>query len=315
MGKLLSRTAAAKMLGCTPQTVTNYARRGLIDEIHRELAGRDGYYYDSDQLSALMPALTEMALLEARIAEKKATLEAQERELDAAKENARRELVRYHGGQKTWQRYRELVAGAYAFAGKVGPGRTSVFDGKVLERLLALEDFDTICAKLKTTPFKVNAAISRIVRRMLTTKSMEESLEEVTRGVEKVLADNRRLQKAYELQEAMADVRAMTSSSALGSEMAELARRLYPLKGMRICSLHFSERAETVLRGMGLTTLFDLVGVTEGDILQRKGAGQKTVDEIRGRLEGMELSLGMHETSLRGLGFDYLKDEPFFVKK
>ena len=115
MGKLLSRTAAAKMLGCNPQTITNYVRYGLIDEVHREMKGRDGFYYDSDQLASLAPHLTEIAELEGRIAGRKEELRQQERELEEARERTRKEFLRLAGGKKTWNKFQELVAGAYAF--------------------------------------------------------------------------------------------------------------------------------------------------------------------------------------------------------
>lgn len=88
------------MLGCNPQTITNYVRYGLIDEVHREMKGRDGFYYDSDQLASLAPHLTEIAVLEGRIAGRKEELRQQERELEEARERTRKEFLRLAGGEE-----------------------------------------------------------------------------------------------------------------------------------------------------------------------------------------------------------------------
>lgn len=309
MGKLLSRTAAAKMLGCNPQTITNYVRYGLIDEVHREMKGRDGFYYDSDQLASLAPHLTEIAELEGRIAGRKEELRQQERELEEARERTRKEFLRLAGGKKTWNKFQELVAGAYAFAGKITPGSKERFRVAVLQGILNLEDFDSICKKLNASPYKVNTAVSEIARRMLKIKNMEERLDEVTRDVDKVFADNKRLLLSCELMEAMQDERVVTSGSSLRNEVEELARKLYPLRKMRISSLSFSTRAESALEALGVRTLFELVGVTEEQLRGCRGTGGKTVDEIKQRLQEMGLSLGMHQLNRRGLGFDYIRME------
>ena len=53
MGKMISRTAVAKILGCTNQTITNYIEKGLLDVSIHAQKGRQGLFFDEDQVRAL----------------------------------------------------------------------------------------------------------------------------------------------------------------------------------------------------------------------------------------------------------------------
>ena len=304
MGKLLSRAAAAAMLRCTPQTITNYVRYGLIDEIHRELNGRDGYYYDEDQLSALAPHLRDITELEGEIQRRREALLEDERALERARDEARSEFIRLAGGKKTWAKVRDLIVGAYAFAGKMKPSWESHFDACVLERILALEDFDTICASLKATPFRVNAAVSRIARRMLSMRNMQKEYEEIKEELRRVREDNRRLKEAYDFQRAVkGPVEELTQEQ---KALLESVKELLPLQEVKISSLGLSTRTQGILFIVGVDTLFDLVGRKEEDIAKVRNCGKKTMDELRELLSSRGLSFGMHDIDAMHLNNDYI---------
>ena len=282
MGKLLSRAAAAKMLGCTPQTVSNYVNSGLIDEVRRRQNGRDTLFYDEEQLSALIPHLKEMGELEERVARQKQELIQEQQELAKAREKARREFLRVSGGQKTFNRFRQLAMVAYDYAGPVNP-HADRFTAKVLEKLLSLEDFDTVCKELQASPYKVDTAISRIARRMYKMRNIVTEINAIRKEQQKVLEENARLK------EENARLRGVKREIASDAREDE---HFLSLKGVSIGCLPLSARTQTALARGGIDTLNDLVRYRSQDLKKLYGLGEKGLKEI----EEMLYSFGLdHE--------------------
>ena len=220
-------------------------------------------------------------------------------------EKTRREFVRLAGGVKTWNRVRELVMAAYAYAAGVKPPLEK-FDARVLGAFLQLESFDSVCGRLKASPYKVDADVSRICRRMLTVTSMKIEMETLRRENSRLWEDNRRLRKACELKEA---VSAVDTGKPSGDAVPEgEAERLLSLRNEHIGSLKLSLSAENAILRAGVKTLFDLVGLNEGDFKRISRAKAPVMNEIRRALSSRGLSFGMHTMNLSGLGHDYLRE-------
>ena len=111
---------------------------------------------------------------------------------------ARREFVRLSGGAKTWNRVRELVMAAYAYAAGVKPPLWEKFDARVLGAFLQLETYDEVCSTLRASPYKVDAAVSRICRRLLAIPPMKAGMEALRKENRRLWEDNHLLQKACE---------------------------------------------------------------------------------------------------------------------
>ncbi len=279
MGKLLSRAAAAKMLDCAPQTVSNYVSCGLIDEVRRPQNGRDTLLYDEDQLSALVPHLEEMGELEERVARQKQELIQEQQELAKAREKARKEFLRVSGGQKTFKRFRQLAMVAYDYAGPVNP-RVDRFTAKVLEKLLSLEDFDTVCKELQASPYKVDTAISRIAHRMYKMRNIVTEINAIRREQKMVLDENARLR------EENARLRGVKREIASDAREDE---HVLSLKEVSIGCLPLSARTQTALTRGGIETLYDLVKYRNQDLKKIYGLGNNGLKEI----EELLLSYGI----------------------
>lgn len=281
MGKLLSRAAAAKMLGCAPQTISNYVSSGLIDEVRRHQNGRDTLLYDEDQLSALVPHLKEMGELKERVARQKQELIQELQELAKAREKARKDFLRVSGGQKTFNRFRHLAMVAYDYAGPVNP-HADRFTAKVLEKLLSLEDFDTVCKELQASPYKVDTAISRIAHRMYKMRNIVTEINAIRKEQQKVLEENARLK---EENARLRGVKREIASDAWEDE------HFLSLKEVSIGCLPLSARTQTVLTRGGIETLYDLVKYRNQDLKKIYGLGNNGLKEI----EEMLLSFGLSE--------------------
>lgn len=238
--------------------------------------------------------------LQTRIEEKRLSLLEEERTLDRAREEARREFIRLAGGRKTWKRMQELVMATYAFAGNLTPSWLTSFDEKVLQMILSLEDYDAICRTLDTTPARVDGAVSRIARRMLTMRSMQKEYEAMRAELERVREDNRRILKEYRLQSEMTCGKDGLTSRAESPEISEEARRLLPLKDIRVSSLGLPVRAVRVLSAMSVETLYDLVGLREEILKKVRNCGRKSIEEIKEVLSSRGLSFGMHDALRMG---------------
>jgi len=318
MGKLLSRTAAADMLVCTPQTISNYAKSGLIDEVVRVFNGRRGLFYDEDQLRALAPQLTELSVLQGRVIDARVALEKEKKELEEERALARKQFLRSSGGKRTWNKVRELVLAAYTFAGRLTPVVRDGFQKEVLSRLLDLEDIDRICAVLKASPKKVNEAVSKISRRMIGIKTMQiemgkkAEMEEMNNKVAAVWEDNRRLQRAYELQSAIADC-IVGAPPLSGQEVHAKAKKLEFARSIPLSALKMSTRAESAVQELGIATLYDLAGLDKQDFHSVRGVGLTTIDEFEALLRGFGLEIGMHDGRLpKSLSYNYIRQQGLF---
>ena len=219
---------------------------------------------------------------------------------------ARHEFVRLSGGAKTWNRVRELVLAAYAYAAGVKPPLWEKFDARVLGAFLQLETYDEVCSSLRASPYKVDAAVSRICRRLLAIPPMKAGMEALRKENRRLWEDNHLLQKACETGEAL---RAVAKGETSGNPVLDgEAARLLPLRNEHIGSLKLSLTAEDTILRAGVRTLFDLVGLTEGDFKRLSRAKAPVMGEIRRALSSRGLSFGMHTMNLSGLGQDYLRE-------
>lgn len=276
MAEFISRSEAARLLGCTPQTISNYVKAGFIDEFRREKTGRPGIYYDKSQVEALVPEFRELDELKARIEQEKEALHDELMQLGERRRLARERLKSFVHGEKTWKRYKEIIEGALGFV--VGGKGLSYFDRRILSYLLELEDFETICIFTGASTQEVNGAVGRILRYL----SELESVEETLRENEMLRQANRKMNRLY--------FHGDGEHETGREEAISLARRLYPYP-VRVTELGLSPKALSPLLKLGVKTLYDLVGYSKEEIAGIKGIGPGCVSEIVDTVEGMGLSL------------------------
>ena len=284
MGKLISRAAAAEILGCNPQTITNYAEKGLLDVSYREQKGRLGYFFDEVQVRALAPKLHDMAELEVAIEKEKDTLKEQIASLHKAQEDAREEFIRINGGKKTWAHFCGLVAGAYAFVEKLTPVAKTKYEADVLSRILSLQNYDDIVRETKSTPYRVKAAVTSIAKRMLKVPTLTKQYEDMSRELARVTEENVRLKTALAFK---ARAEHVTIMSDVKDEVAETSREA--LLATPVESMGFSKPTLRALQKNDIKTLSDIVSMKEIAFWDLKGVGTQTIEEVTKILYGAGL--------------------------
>lgn len=284
MGKLVSRAAAAEILGCSPQTITNYVEKGLLDVSYREQKGRQGYFFDEDQVCALTPKLHDVAELESVIEKEKEVLKEQIASLHKAQEDAREEFVRINGGKKTWAHFCGLVAGAYAFVEKLTPVTKTKYEADVLSRILSLQSYDDIVRETKSTPYRVKTAVTSIAKRMLKVPTLAKQYEDMSSELAKVMEENARLKTALAFK---ASAERVAIRTEVKDEVAETSQDA--LLSTPIESMGFSKPTLRALQKNDIKTLSDIVCMKETAFWDLKGVGTQTVDEVTKALRGAGL--------------------------
>ncbi len=76
-------------------------------------------------------------------------------------------------------------------------------------------------------------------------------------------------------------------------ELSEEAAKQVEKLCMKVDSLELSVRAVNVLQALQITTLGELIGRNESELLKHRNCGKKTVQEIREKLAELNLAIGM----------------------
>ena len=297
MGKMISRAAAAKLLGCSEQTVTNYAERGLIDCAYREQKGRTGYFFDEDQVVALAPKLRCIAELDEAIAQEKEKLLEEQKELSKAREKAREDFLKINGGKRTYYHIVELVAGAYAFVDKLTPGTRSQYEADILSRFLAMQTMEEIMKATKSSKYKVEKAVDAIARRMLKIPTLTQEYNRIKKENEKLVKEKELLRKENESLRELRVFREQSERVVIqkikaGEQVAETPVLPKPhLKSYTVDEMGFTSHVVKSLKNAGIFTLYDIIQYTERELSDLKGISVERADEIARYVSSLGLSL------------------------
>ena len=250
----------------------------------REQKGRQGYFFDEDQVRALVPKLHDVADLEAVVEKEKEALKEQIASLQKAQEDARQEFFRITVGKKTWAHFCGLVAGAYAFVDRLTPVTKNRYEADVLSRILALQSIDDILRETKSTPYRVKAAVTSIAKRMLKVPTLTKQYEDMSRELAMVTEENVRLKTALSFK---ARAERVTISKIEKEEVAVTSQEA--LLATLVESMGFSKPTLRALEKNGIKTVSDIVGMKEMAFWDLKGVGMQTVQEVTKVLRGAGL--------------------------
>ncbi len=180
MGKKISRNQAADVLGCTPQTVSNYAAKGLIDEFRT--TGANGHVYctyDEEQLRSLRPELTELSTLQERIESERNALYNEQHRVLEWRENARKDLYRFARTSNQQRAMMRFLTGVCTFASHRHPEWDKHLDGAILRRIISFDSIDDAANFLGVSTLRVENALHRLGRRLAESSSMDEEISKL----------------------------------------------------------------------------------------------------------------------------------------
>ncbi len=294
--KLISRTAAAKLLDCTPQTVTNYAKQGLIDEVCRENSGRATLFYDEDQLRALIPDLHELEELKAKVEAEKELLRRELANLTRDREEARKQHLKINGGKKTLAHVRELIKGAYTYVQKSNTLAKTKLEEEVLGGLLDGKTLEEIKVETMATEYRINKVVKDIAQRLAYIPTLIKENQVLTEEIKKLKNENKLLKGTtdYRVQPQRVIVkRVVNADDGNNQKMEYELPSLNQLKATPIESLNISPSAKDGLLFNNIHTLFELLRYKERELSDMKKIGIDRASEINTYLMHMGLTLGI----------------------
>ena len=287
---MISRTAAVKILGCTNQTITNYIEKGLLDVSIHAQEGRQGLFFDEDQVRALAPKLRELDEINVAIDREKAVLMQQLAELTQAQEEARKAMLRAAGGQATWKHLCSVVAAAYTFVDKVSPVAKDQFELKVLTMLLSFSSIEDIAEKTGSSVFKVKKAVMAIAKRMMLIPTLTSRYTAMEKELETTKAENARLKELLEFKANGERITLVSEGKPRGIEAVWPVERL---KNTTLEYIGLSMKTVRYLNAGGIHTLYDLVTTKETALWDIKGITMNRAEDIVAILQMGGLNLGM----------------------
>lgn len=296
---LISRASAAKLLDCTPQTISNYAKQGLIDEVCRENSGRATIFYDEDQLRALIPDLHDLAELKARVEAEKERLRQDLANLARDREEARKKHLKISGGKKTLAHVRELIKGAYTYVQESNSVAKTKLEEEILNGLLNGMTLEEIKASTKATEYRVDKAVKDIAQRLVRLPSLIRENKYLADELDKLTKENKLLKgtRDYRVQTQKITIKRIVNSDDGKSQkiMFELPS-LHQLKTTPIEDLNISSTAKEGLLYNNIHTLFDLLRYKERELSDMKKIGIERASEINSYLMQIGLTLGLTKT-------------------
>ena len=294
--KLISRTAAAKLLDCTPQTISNYAKQGLIDEVCRENSGRATIFYDEDQLRALIPDLHELEELKAKVEAEKELLRQDLANLTRDREEARKEHLKINGGKKTLAHVRELIKGAYTYVQESNTVAKTKLEEEVLNGLLNGKKLEEIKAETKATEYRIDKAVKDIAKRLVRLPSLIWENKYLADELDKLTKENKLLKgtRDYRVQPQKITIKRVVNAVDGKTQkiMYELPSK-QQLMTTPIEDLNISSFAKEGLLYNNIHTLYELLRYKERELSDMKKIGIDRASEINRYLLDLGLTLGM----------------------
>ena len=279
MEKLVSRKEAAEMLQVTNQTISNYAKRGLLTEVKK---GPRGFlFYYEHQVIALMDDVKEIADLEQKIQAYKDELLETKKQFETLKDEWEKKL---HTAQRSSKIYDVAIALL----------RRCTFDTElpirekvVIDRLLDLQTTDEIGEELNISKERVRQIFCKSVRRL---KGMR-SYNDVINTNKALLAENAELKNAVKLLKASIN----TDNTEMVISGDDKVLFDYPILRTPVSAFNLSVRAYNCLKSADITVLADLVSYKKYEFMRFRNFGRKTLNEIENLLTKHGLTFGMIE--------------------
>lgn len=272
MEKLVSRNEAAEILQVCPQTISNYAKRGLLTEVKKGPKGCLFYY--EHQVMMLMDDAKEIADVEQKIQEYKTELLETKKQFKILKEEWKRKL---HIAQRSSKIYEVAIAIMQQCTDNSELLRREKY---IIKGLLDLRTVEEIGEEIGLSGERVRQIFCKGVRKLRLRCSKEKRYDEIVNI-------NTMLQR--EIEDLKKETQALKTSSII-KDVSESSNKNIFLHHP-ISDFGLSDRVHYQLKSAGIKTLADLVSRTKYDILGIRNLGRKSFNEIDCLLERLGLTL------------------------
>lgn len=277
MEKLVSRKEAAEMLQVTNQTISNYAKRGLLTEVKK---GPRGFlFYYEHQVMALMDDVKEIADLEQKIQAYKDELLETKKQFETLKDEWKKKL---HTAQRSSKIYDVAIALLHRCVDNTD---LQYREKLIIKGFLNLETTSEIGEKFGVSGQRVIQVFNKSIRKLKMMCFKADMYDDVVNTNNMLIEENAKLKKTIET---------LNISVRIPLNDEDILFVKYPILREHI-SNYLSVRAYNCLSAADIYTFADLVSYQRSELMKFRSLGRKSLNEIDLLVEKHGLTFGMIE--------------------
>lgn len=248
---MVSRNEAAEILRCTPQTVSNWVKKGVLKS--HKINGR--LFVDADTIDILKDTAIEMETAKKEVEALRDDYLRQKQELETLV-NAKREELGLYKSSFISRITKDMIAAMLKSYGDCLPQR----EYETLCSIMKNGDLDYIADLLDLTPMRVMQIADRACKRIRFIR------------YDKVREENRVMRSRIR------ELEKMNEKLKLGIPLEPQVGN--PLLEKEVVECDFSVRALNIMRHLGIETVGDLIKTKRIELLKCRNMGRKTLAEI-----------------------------------
>jgi excisionase family DNA binding protein len=254
--KMVSRQEAAEILRCTPQTISNWVKKGTLKS--HKINGR--LFVDADTIDILKDTAFEMETARKEVEALRDDYLRQKQELETLV-NAKREEIGLYKTSFISRITKDMIAAMLQSYGDCLPQR----EYETLCSLMKNGDLNYIADLLDLTPMRVMQIADRACKRIRFIR------------YDKVREEN------HVLRSKIRELEKMNEKLKLGIPVEPQVGN--PLLEKHVIDCDFSVRALNVMRRLEIQTVGDLIKTKRIELLKCRNVGRKTLAEIEEFIE------------------------------
>lgn len=283
--ELLKTIDAAKYIGVSQRTLLTYAKEGIIPFQYGPYRGPNKIMlFDKEDLDEAVPKLVPVHDQEEAIKKYKSELVA---ERDALKKHIKELRREYSATEKMWAKSSYLlkvIESAIFTLSHLGGDVLSNRDISIVMDMIKGMSTDEICRRYKLSRETIRMTTLRVYRLVvedipakivMRVNSLENDNACLRQSIEKLLGDYERLRVSA------IKKRGVTPEVLQGNVYSRPIRDLF-----------LSVRAGNCVRAIGCETIGDLCSFREDELMQIRSFGVNSLENVRGQLAKLGLSLG-----------------------
>ncbi len=278
---LITRKEAAERLGVTPESVSNYVRRGILKRPNLEGSRTDHITYASfHNLELQLADITEC-----------------QQQAEKMKQRMQQAKAEYYD---TWRQFRRQTL-LVCFSERFSPLIKEIMlfvssDDDTANRrwriaMAALEGDST----LEEIADREGVTRARVIQLMASTWKTFRSMAKNYRGLE---AENKQLRERIET---LKTANTSLSKKLDDQHLADVYNNteLSPIFSTKVSDMSYSIRVQNCLKAADIETIGELVEKTERELIECRNFGKKSLGELRDSVESLGLRFGMtHEDKI-----------------
>ena len=287
MARLISRDEAAHLLDVTPQTISNWVEKGILNG---HMVGSQ-LKIDKATIEKYFDSMSDLAFIEKRVFAAKRDLQFTEKELEKNLNDSRSAVHLLGKGVPSYLLNEIFISIINACGDDVLKEREKTF----LTMLLEGSSVKELSDDFGLTYTRIMQVVSHSIRKLSTVKTFSELRKEY----KQLLFDNNNYQKIVQsLQNRIKQLESVNNiDSAPVSEydylLGDKGGSFTALLNKRIIDFNLTVRALNCLKSADIDTLGDLLKCKKKDLLKFRNFGKKSLSEIEDLLDSMKLHFGM----------------------